>query len=238
MPSSGRPASGLSMLAALARHALGREQLGRHQPHGVALRLELPCPVVRRPEQASMAITLGGSAAVIAPSLARAPQFDPPLGQRHAVAPKATKLARLPLPSSRQAARSAPSRHAACGAHRCRRRADARLAIQVPPCQCSCGKSCRWHTGRALIRPTTRPQAGRLLESNSIRAPIRFVLQRRSFTGPASRNSRGFEPARCRVRSRGEGWPPFVMRPQPPCVPLRILLPPRAFMRGGDISKS
>ena len=34
------------------------------------------------------------------------------------------------------------------------------------------------------------------------------------------------------------GWPPFVMRPQPPCVPLRILLLPRAFMRGGDVSKS
>ena len=37
-----------------------------------------------------------------------------------------------------------------------------------------------------------------------------------------------------------EDWvgPPFEMRPQPPCVPLRILLPPRAFMRGGDVSKS
>ena len=165
MPSSGRPAFGLSMLAALARHALRRDEFGRHQPHGVALRLELPRPVVRRPEQASMAITLGGSAAIIAPSLARAPQFDPPLGQCHAVAPNATKLARLPLPSSRQAARSAPSRHAACGAHRVRRRADAKLAIQVLPCQCSCGKSCRWHTGRALVGR----QLGRRLEDSSNR---------------------------------------------------------------------
>ena len=90
----------------------------------------------------------------------------------------------------------------------------------------------------STCRPTTRPQAGRLLESKSIQASLRFVLQRRPFTGPASCNSRGFEPARCRVRSGGGGWPSLVMRPQPPCVPLRILLPPRAFMRGGDVSKS
>ena len=90
----------------------------------------------------------------------------------------------------------------------------------------------------STCRPTTRPQAGRLLESKSIQASLRFVLQRRPFTGPASCNSRGFEPDRCRVRSGGGGWPSLVMRPQPPRVPPRILLPPRAFMRGGDVSKS
>ena len=79
---------------------------------------------------------------------------------------------------------------------------------------------------------------GRLVESKSIRASLRFVLQRRPFTWSAPRNSRGFEPARCRVRLGDGGWPPFEMRPQPPCVPLRILLPPRAFMRGGDVLKS
>ena len=31
--------------------------------------------------------------------------------------------------------------------------------------------------------------------------------------------------------------PSFAMRPQPPCVPRRVLLPPRAFMRVGDGSK-
>ncbi len=34
------------VLAALAAHAVRRHQLGRYQPHGVAMRLELPRPVV------------------------------------------------------------------------------------------------------------------------------------------------------------------------------------------------
>ena len=35
------------VLAALAAHAVGRDELGRHQPHGVAVGCEQPRPVVR-----------------------------------------------------------------------------------------------------------------------------------------------------------------------------------------------
>ena len=49
--SSGLFLSGLSVgrvvLAALAGHAVRRDQLGRHQPHGVAVGLEQPGPIVR-----------------------------------------------------------------------------------------------------------------------------------------------------------------------------------------------
>jgi hypothetical protein len=38
---------GSVVLASLAAHAVRRHQLGRHQPHGVAVRLKLPRPVVR-----------------------------------------------------------------------------------------------------------------------------------------------------------------------------------------------
>ena len=48
----------------------------------------------------------------------------------------------------------------------------------------------------------------------------------------------GLRASPVQVRLGDGGWPSFEMRPQPPCVPLRILLPPRAFMRGGDVSKS
>ena len=110
-PSSGRPASGLSVLAALAGHAVGRDQLGCHQPHSVAMRLELARPVVRRPEQASMTITLGGTAAIIAPSLARAtlcwrsstdpPRFTPCTANTFLAKsiPVAIMVMGLPLPS-------------------------------------------------------------------------------------------------------------------------------------------
>jgi len=53
-----------------AAHAVRRDELWRNQAHGVAVDLELPCPVVA-PEHAWMAIVHDGSAAASAPSLAR-----------------------------------------------------------------------------------------------------------------------------------------------------------------------
>ena len=57
---------------------------------------------------------------------------------------------------------------------------------------------------RALHRRVAGPDVHRMLpefdtyDTQVIRASLRCVLQRRPFTWPAPRNSRGFEPARCR----------------------------------------
>lgn len=61
---------GRIVLAALARHPVGGDELGRDQPHGVARSVEQPGPMVA-PEQASMPTTHGGRLAMSSWSLSR-----------------------------------------------------------------------------------------------------------------------------------------------------------------------